>query len=320
MTDESRATQVEPDKIDVHVHFIPDFYRDALAAAGKSKPDGTQGLPNWDEASALSLMDELGVRASVLSASAGVHFGDDVQSGKLCRRINEYGAELKLKYPKRFGHLASVPLPDIEGAVAEASYALDALGADGVVVQSNHHGLYLGDPKLDPFWAVLNDRSAVVLIHPTAPAAVDSARINDKIPLPVMEYFVDMVTSGVLKRYENIRFIVPHAGAVLSILTKRVDLALPLLTAKRDEPFPSLREAMRHLHFDLAGVPVPELLSGLLGLVDETHLHYGSDFPFTPLPACKKLLHMLETTPLLSENARRGMFGKNAGLLFPKLV
>ncbi len=316
------------DRIDVHVHFIPDFYRDALVAAGYSKLDGIQALPSWDPTSALSAMDELGVRVAVLSASSpGVHFGDDIQAKKLCRQVNEYGAELKLQYPGRFGHLASVSLPDVNGAIEESTYALDKLGADGVIVLSNHRGLYLGDEKLEPFWAALNERSAVVLIHPTAPAATSSSRIDEKLPLPVMEYFfdtsrsiVDMVTAGVTRRYQNIRFIVPHAGSALPILARRIDLALPLLTAKRDEPLPTLQEAMRNFHFDLAGVPVPELLSALLSLIDESHLHYGSDYPFTPLPACKQLLGALAATPLLSEAARVGMFGNNAKQLFPKLV
>lgn len=316
------------DRIDVHVHFIPDFYRDALAAAGYSKLDGIQALPSWDATSALQAMQELGVRVAILSVSSpGVHFGDNLQAQILCRRINEYGAELKLQHPGRFGHLASVSLPDVEGAKGEASHALDKLGADGVIVLSNHHGLYLGDEKLESFWAALNERSAVVLIHPTAPAAVNSRRIDEKIPLPAMEYFfdtsrsiVDMVTAGVPLRYPNIRFIVPHAGSVLPILTARIDIALPLLTAKRAEPLPTLREAMRSFHFDLAGAPVPELLSGLLTLADERHLHYGSDYPFTPIPACKKLLVALEHTPLLNETLRSRMFGKNATQLFPQFA
>lgn len=327
MTTATQATQ-GADRIDVHVHFIPDFYRDALVAAGYSKLDGIQALPSWDATSALRVMEELSVRVAILSASSpGVHFGDNIQAQKLCRLINEYGAELKRLYPGRFGHLASVSLPDVEGAIGEASHALDKLGADGVIVLSNHRGVYLGDEKLEPFWAALNDRSTVVLIHPTAPVAVNSSRIDEKIPLPAMEYFfdtsrsiVDMVTAGVPRRYPNIRFIVPHAGSVLPILTQRLDLALPLLTAKRDEPLPTLREAMRNFHFDLAGVPVPELLSGLLNLVDPTHLHYGSDYPFTPLPACKKLLEALDDTPLLNEAARVGMFRSNAMQLFPKLA
>ena len=36
------------------------------------------------------------------------------------------------------------------------------------------------------------------------------------------------------------------------------------------------------LHYDLAGTPIPRQLDALLALTTLEHLHYGSDFPFTP--------------------------------------
>ena len=36
------------------------------------------------------------------------------------------------------------------------------------------------------------------------------------------------------------------------------------------------------LHFDLAGFPIPRQLDALLTLTTLDHLHYGSDYPFTP--------------------------------------
>ena len=46
--------------------------------AGQSAPDGIEKLPDWDEQSALRLMDALGVRVALLSVSSpGAHLGDD---------------------------------------------------------------------------------------------------------------------------------------------------------------------------------------------------------------------------------------------------
>jgi 6-methylsalicylate decarboxylase len=39
----------------------------------------------------------------------------------------------------------------------------------------------------------------------------------------------DLVLSGVLERFPNLRVIVPHAGAALPILVERIELLLPLL-------------------------------------------------------------------------------------------
>ncbi len=316
------------DRIDIHAHFIPSFYRAALQEAGLATPDGIESLPEWTEELALGTMEQLGVRTSVVSISSpGVHFGHDGRSRQLCRRINDYGADLKTRHKGRFGHFASVPLPDIDGSIEEAIRALDELHADGVVVQSNHHGLYLGDEKLEPFWAALNERKAVVFVHPTSPPAVNSERISKKIPETILEFFfdtsrsfVDIVTAGVLKRYPELKFIVPHAGSVLPILTNRVDTGLQMLKPNSDgEPTPTLREAMRLLHFDLAGLPIPELLKGLLDLSDHSRLHYGSDAPFTKPAVMVELLDKLENTPLVSEKVRTEMFGGNARRLLPSL-
>jgi predicted TIM-barrel fold metal-dependent hydrolase len=84
----------------------------------------------------------------------------------MARRINEYTADLVAKRPDRFGHFATLPLADIDGAVAEADYALGTLHADGVVLMASYAGRYLGDPAFEPLWAELDRRHAVVFEHP----------------------------------------------------------------------------------------------------------------------------------------------------------
>ena len=48
--------------VDVHMHFIPDFYRDALASANMAGPDGIDALPPWDEETFLRVMDKGGYK------------------------------------------------------------------------------------------------------------------------------------------------------------------------------------------------------------------------------------------------------------------
>jgi aminocarboxymuconate-semialdehyde decarboxylase len=69
--------------------------------------------------------------------------------------------------PERFGGFACLPLPNVEGSLAELSYALDTLKLDGIVLFSNARGVYLGDENLDPVFEELERRRAVVFVHPT---------------------------------------------------------------------------------------------------------------------------------------------------------
>lgn len=48
-------------RIDVHQHYLPDAYVDALESAGKSPPDGMPSTPAWSEAAALVAMNQLGI-------------------------------------------------------------------------------------------------------------------------------------------------------------------------------------------------------------------------------------------------------------------
>jgi predicted TIM-barrel fold metal-dependent hydrolase len=130
----------------------------------------------------------------------------------------------------------------------------------------------------------------------------------------------DMILAGVLERFPQLRVIVPHAGAALSVLMERVELLLPLLSTRAGDAPPSLRQAMRKLHFDLAGAPVPQQLGALLQVADAGHLYYGSDYPFTPASACVSLAQALQESPLLDEAARAGMWWRNALRLFPRLL
>ena len=121
--------------------------------------------------------------------------------------------------------------------------------------------------------------------------------------------------SGVLRRHPDLRIIVPHAGAVLPVLASRVDLIAAVL-ARDGADMPSLRAALKVLHFDLAGAPVEEQLAALLSVADPSRLHYGSDFPFTPWQACQYLAQQLQTTRQLDDGALDAVFAGNAARMF----
>ncbi|WP_281032304.1 amidohydrolase family protein [Nocardia aobensis] len=149
-------------RIDTHQHYLPQFYRDLLDSHGMDA--GGWPTPDWSLEAALALMDDLQIATGVVSLSSpGVRFDDDETSRAVARRVNEFVAELVKDRPERFGLFASLPLPDVDGALAEIADAYDELHADGVVLLSNVDGIYLGDRAYEPVWEELNRRSAVVV-------------------------------------------------------------------------------------------------------------------------------------------------------------
>ncbi len=173
--------------IDIHAHFLTEDYVAAAHAGGHAHPDGMPGWSAWSAWSAenhLTLMDQWDVAKAVLSISSpGVHFGDDAAARALARQVNRAGTAVVAARPDRFGHFASLPLPDVDGSLAEAAYALDELGSDGVTVETSTTGVYLGDPRYEPLWAELDQRSAVVFVHPTSPPCHEEVSLGRPRPM-----------------------------------------------------------------------------------------------------------------------------------------
>ena len=275
-----------PQRVDVHAHFLPDGYRAAAIEAGHGQPDGFPQLPEWSADAHVDVLDRLGIATALLSVSSpGVHFGDDAAARHLARSVNEAGRAAVEAHPGRFGHLASLPLPDVDGALAEIAHCYDELAVDGVTLLTNAGGTYLGDPAIEPVFDELDRRGARVFLHPTSPACWDATSLGR--PRPMVEFLFDttravvnLVLNGTIARHPDIEVIVPHAGATLPVIADRVAM-FSLVLADVDPSADVLRDLGR-LHYDLAGFPLPRQLDALLALTTLEHLHYGSDYPFTP--------------------------------------
>jgi predicted TIM-barrel fold metal-dependent hydrolase len=66
--------------------------------------------------------------------------------------------------------------------------------------------------------------------------------------------------------------------------------------------------------FDLVGLPFSDQIYGLLRLVDSSRLLYGSDYPYTPVPAVLAFAKKMDdglTSDFLSE-AKENVYLKNA--------
>jgi hypothetical protein len=88
------------------------------------------------------------------------------------------GAKPVADHPHRFGAFAILPLPDVEGAIHAAEYALDTLKLDGICLLFHVAGRHVGQPEEDELYAELNRRNAVVFIHPLRNQATNMPAYN----------------------------------------------------------------------------------------------------------------------------------------------
>ena len=309
------------DAIDVHAHFLPDFYRDALLTNGHEQPDGFPYIPEWSAPEHVAAMDRLGIASSLLSISSpGIHFGEVAITKDLARAVNEEGRRAVVDHPGRFGLFATLPLPDVDAAMAEIAHCSDRLDVVGFALLTNVAGTYLGDTSLRPVFAELDRRRARVFIHPTSPPCWEHTALGR--PRPMLEFLfdttravVDLILSSVVAAHPGIEFIIPHAGATLPMVADRISVFSMILDVPDGV---DVLGDLGRLHFDLAGYPLPRQLDSLLTLTSLEHLHYGSDYPFTPefaAAASRERLAEVDDPVALFETLRA-----NTERLFPSLA
>lgn len=308
------------DRIDVHTHVVPPFWGEALPNHG-GDPSGW-AIPGWSADAHLKFMDENQIATSVLSLTAPSVTGwHGQQRIDLARKVNEYVAHLVAKYPSRFGNFATVPLPDVEAAVTEAEYALDSIGADGIVLLSNYDGAYLGDPRFAPLWKALDKRSAVVFIHPGHP----QIPLLPDVPGPLVDYPFDttrnavhMVFNGVLDNYPNVKIILSHAGGFVPYTVLRFCELQPSLAP--DGPnAEQLLAKFKLFYWDTALSSGKYAFSSFLELADSERILFGSDFPYAAPLVAARFTQILDNETGLSDSQKAAFNNINAKKLFARL-
>ena len=317
-------------RVDVHHHAVPPFYRRFLE--GQGVLPGGVAVPDWTPEKSLRVMDRNGIATSILSVSTpGAWLGDDHRARHLARELNEFCAGVVSDQPARFGFFATLTLPDVEGAIAEAAYALDVLGADGIVLLSSAAHCYVYEPDFEPLLAYLHERRAVVFIHPgelPAEAAPGIPAFTADFLLETVRAATGLALSGALEKYDGIRWILAHAGGFLPYISHRIlltmirgerKLAQARAMVDRKREVKRRLDLLRRFHFDVALSSSPTALPSLLAFADPSRVPYGSDFPFAPSPAVRFMCQEYEATGL-DPAVRAAIDHGNAHALFPRLT
>jgi predicted TIM-barrel fold metal-dependent hydrolase len=311
--------QAKPQRIDVHHHMLPPDYIAKRLAVGVG--DGNADIAQWTPARTLEQLDRNGVATAMLSLSQpGLKFEDVEGTRSMLRYCNEYGAGLVRDHPGRFGLFVTLPLSDIDGSLRELEYGFDVLKADGVGLLTSYGTRYPGNPHFDPIWQELNRRKAVVFMHPNMPACC--AGILPDVPGPTIEYqfntaraITNLLYTGTLNRYPDIRYIFCHAGGALIPQVGRVvrhaEESRKVAPRLPNGPWAEIKK----LHFDIAQAANTWNLGATRTFMPISQILLGSDYPFVQVAdTVQSLLELGLSEPELNAVAR-----DNALRLFPRL-
>ena len=276
--------------VDFHAHAITKEYLDGLKTLGIDplKVDGFK-VPDWSAKDHLAFMKEAGIDFSILSSpTPHLYNGDNGQSAKANRQVNKSLSKICKNYSNKFAFVATLPRPDVKGAIKEYKYAVDKLGAVGVKLTTNAFGIYLGDPAFDDFMAELNKNNALVIIHPQRAAEYPKTPITGTVaaifeyPTDTTRAVLNMMANKIMTRYPNIKFVVPHTGSFLPYMLQRFKGVTQILANLNIMQKIDVDAEFKNLYFDIAGDPEPVALDMLLMVADKNKIVYGSDYPHSP--------------------------------------
>jgi predicted TIM-barrel fold metal-dependent hydrolase len=297
-------------RFDIHYHVV----------MPGSELAGLRGGPSaWSPQRAIEELDRNGVATGFVSSASGWRRDNPEQARMAARQWNDYVKRLGQDHPGRFGLLAALPLPDIDASLEEVEYAFDTLGADGIGLQTSYDALWLGDAVFTPLWQELERRHAVVYVHPTdAPCSVGLSYMGAPVfgswiewPMNSARTMFSLLLNQVPRRFPHVRFVFAHDGGTMPLLVGRIQgmaqNSRPEFPAKVQEIFPEgVAAEYRKFYFDTAQGFAAVNFAAMRALVPESHILFGSDYPFFPISASVEGLAKLNLPAELLQAIERG--------------
>ncbi len=157
-----------------------------------------------------------------------------------------------------------------------------------------------------------------MLLHPTTPAGVKVLRGQ---PSPMEDYpadttkaAFDLVVSGHMRRYPDVRIVLVHGGGFLPYAASRFAELYSSMNPGRSSD--ELMGDMRRFYFDTALV-APSGMPSLLAFADLDHIVFGTDYPYAPPHVSKTFTTNLDNYASLSSEDK-DLINRGAATLFAR--
>jgi predicted TIM-barrel fold metal-dependent hydrolase len=276
--------------VDVHAHYHPRPYNEALAQA-TGRPAESFLMPakvDSDEESQiqkrLEMMDEAGVRLQVLSPAAGrtPYVADEAAATNAARIYNDLAAELVQRYPERFKAFVTLPLPHIDASLSELRRGLDELGMIGVNMHISALDRSVAEDEFLPIYEEMNRRNGIIFYHPSGNSACCSMLSDYGFGGAVGTSLEDaviglhLIAKKIPAKCPNVTYIIPHFGGPIAMLLDRLNNQFSM--ASHDLPEPP-KDTARRFYYDTVGHGSAAALHCAWLAYGADHILIGSDFP-----------------------------------------
>jgi aminocarboxymuconate-semialdehyde decarboxylase len=275
--------------IDFQHHFTPN-----LKEPPRPRAVYANGIPISTERPGLGrlephieFMDEVGIDVSILTSPRGMR-GDP----QLAADANQGLSEACRKYPDRTRFLVHAAPLEVTGLKEMKNWLNQCPGA---VIPTEFGDVGLDDPRLEPFYSLLEDAGKYLFIHAPVNATEGEARIYNAYDLfrtvgrefSIMTALMRLTLGGVLDRHPKLRIVMSHFGGGVAPLVERIvhyqdkpewGLAEDPVHGKTAErPF---RYYLGRIYFDTAGFYGSlDALKAALLQIPKKRIVFGTDYP-----------------------------------------
>jgi uncharacterized protein len=327
-------------KIDIFNHIYPvGYYARLMQVAPDYKDIGKRMrnipmLADLDER--FRVMDTFDEYQQVLSLPTppieNVAAGAGAQD--LSRAANDGMAELVSRYPDRFpGFVAAIAYDDPDAAAREAIRALDDLGARGIQMFTNVHGVPMSDARFVPVFEALAARDLPIWMHPFRGADVTDYKSEERSeyeiwwtfgwPYETSAAMARMVFAGYFDRWPALKVITHHMGAMAPYFAGRVGPGWDQLGARTsDQDLGAVLKRLKKRPLDYFKMFYGD--TALFGAYDATvcglkffgvdHVLFASDAPFDPEKGpmyIRDTIAVVDRLPI-SDDERERIYWRNA--------
>jgi uncharacterized protein len=226
--------------IDVFNHFMPRPYLDRLAAR---VPDhvAVTAFPRLktlvDVEARLRLLDQFeGLRQVICLANPPLELVAPPElSPELAQVANDALAEVCRRHPDHFPtFIASLPMNNVEAALAEIDRTIGELGARGVQVFTNVSGRPLSAPEYRPIFRLMARHDLPVFVHPMRgrdfPDYASEQASEDEIwfsfgwPYETTACMTRLIYSGIFDELPTLKIVTHHMGGMIPYFAGKIKL------------------------------------------------------------------------------------------------
>ena len=321
--------------LDIHAHFYPQAYIDALETYGDNEQvgllrnkhsdpvilfEGIQYFPLtpkfYDVDSRLKTMDDARVDMQAISIGPPmVYWMPPSQSLELCRIANNGIADIVKKYPHRFIGVGVVPLHDSKLAVEELKRTILDLGFKMVTIPTNVNSIQLDDSRFEEFYSAVEQLDVPIFVHPLTPTGIEKLveyRLDIIVgfPFDTTISICRLIMGGVLKRFPRLKFCFAHVGGAIPFLASRLERGFQTFPVCRTKISGSTTPYLEKMYLDSAAFSDSPLFSGI-GLVGTEKILFGTDSPFLG-DTLADYIQRIENLSFLPSSAKKDILGGNS--------